>query len=169
MAAKTLASLALAVMLLAGCANQGANQGANEGANQQAAINAALAKNQACVDEVNNRPDYAALRAHSYSGPIPASALADNRRPTPEEARLVVARWDAMAPCREALQTALSSANRADQAQVLSGAFAQTTSVVARFGKGDMTWGQYAQAGQAIQTAMQAQMSGTGANSSGSR
>jgi predicted aspartyl protease len=137
-----------AAALLAGCATR------------QQGINAAYKQVDVCTKEVVSRPEYAAVRAHFHPGEIPVSALTDDRRPTPEEARLVVARWDAGAPCRQAFLAGLASspANRPDGAQVFSAAYVETASLVARFSKGGMTWGQYAHDNQAIRTAVKAQL-----------
>jgi hypothetical protein len=146
--------------LLAGCA--GMNGGGNVG---QKAIDAAFAQGGVCNMEVVNRPEYAGVRAHFHAGEIPASELTDDRRPTPEEARLVVARWDARAPCRQILLTGLASppANRPDAAQIWSAFFAEGASLNARFAKGDMTWGQFAQTNQASLTSTRAQLAGADA------
>jgi hypothetical protein len=149
------AALAVTATLLSGCA------GIDRGGNAQEAINAAFARAKVCTAEVVNRPEYAAVRAHYWPGDeIPASELADNRRPTPEEARLRVARWDAAAPCRQALLAELASApaNRPDGAQIARAVFAANASVIARSARGDMTWGQSAQAIQAILTSGHAQL-----------
>jgi hypothetical protein len=148
MSAKTLTSLTLAAMVLAGCATP------------QSGVNNAYARLGVCQRDVVNRPEYAAVRAHIYSGEIPVSALTDDQRPTPQEARLLAAHWDAAASCRQAFLAELASApaNRPDGAQIWSAAGAQNASLIARLATGDMTWGQYAQAVQALRTATKAQL-----------
>jgi len=148
---KRFAAAAIAATLIAGCANPGANR--------QAAIKNASARLSACTNEVANRPAYAAVRAHFLSE-ITASALADDRHPTPEEARLVLRRFDAEAPCREAFITAFTSPpiNRWDAAQIYSASFDRGALFDARFARGDLTWGQYAQSTQALVAAVRAQL-----------
>jgi hypothetical protein len=141
------AAAAVAVTLLAGCANSRAAG--------QAAINDVYAQDDVCEKKVANRPAYTALRAHFLAGEIPAGKLADNRHPTPEEARLRVALWAAEEPCREAFIDALASTSikRPDAAQIWSAAHAENALLVERFANRDMTWGQYAQSIQTIRTA----------------
>jgi len=148
---KRFAAAAIAATLLAGCANPGAKQ--------QAAIKNASARLSACTNEVANRPEYAVVRAH-FLREITASALADDRYPTPEEARLVLRRFDAEAPCREAFITAFASPpiNRRDAAHIYSASFDRGALFDARFARGDLTWGQYAQSTQALVTAVRAQL-----------
>jgi len=148
---KHFAAAAVAATLLAGCANPGANR--------QAAIKDAFTRLSACTDEVANRPEYAAVRAH-FLREITAGALADNRLPTPEEARLVLRRFDAEVPCRKAFITAFASPliNRRDAAQIYSASFDRGALFDARFARGDLTWGQYAQSAQALVTAVRAQL-----------
>jgi hypothetical protein len=92
MATKILASLALAATLVSGCA--GMNGGVNRGDNQ-AAIDANFAQFSACMKSVDALPEYAVLLPHTSNGQV--AELTDNRLPTPEEARLIVARADAKA------------------------------------------------------------------------
>jgi hypothetical protein len=141
------AALTSTVALLAGCATP------------QSGINNAYAQRGVCSKEVAARPEFAALASHTHSG-FPASELSDERRPTPEEARLMVARWDAGAPCRQAFLAAMAGppANRADAAQIMSTLFAQGSLLYAQFAKGNMTWGQFAQASQALNIAWGSQL-----------
>ena len=135
--------------LLAGCATQ------------QTGIDNAYAQRNVCFKTVVAQPEFAALASHIHIGPeIPASELADERLPTPEEARLAVASWDAAAPCRQAFLAAIAGppSNRPDAAQIMSALFVQGSTVYARFAKGDITWGQFAQAKQAINVAWKAQL-----------
>jgi len=153
------AAAALAVTLLAGCANSRATG--------QAAINAVYAHDDVCEKKVANQHAYDALRAHFLPGEIPAGKLTDNRRPTQEEAQLRVALWAAEEPCREAFIAALASTSikRPDAAQIWSAAHAENALLVERFANRDMTWGQYAQSIQTIRTAARIRLGAADAES----
>jgi hypothetical protein len=145
----TLVAAIAVAALLAGCTTQ------------QTGIHNAYAQRDVCSKAVIAQPEFAALASHTHIGPeIPASELADERLPTPDEARLVVARWDAAAPCRQAFLAAMAGppSNRPDAAQIMSALFAQGGMTYARFAKADMSWGQFAQARQALDIAWKAQL-----------
>jgi len=150
-AVKKLASLALAATLLAGCSGFNRN-------NEAAQISAINDKAAACRREVRDRPEIrpevAALGSHNWQGEVPASELADDRLPTPRQTRAALALWDAGAPCRQAFVAAW----KPDIGQIWSSFYAARASLVARFSKGNMTWGEYAQTVQALGIALDARL-----------
>jgi hypothetical protein len=130
-----------ALALLAGCANP--QQQANE------ATEALKAQSKACNDAIINKPEYAALLPHTFTGAPPARELADETLPTPEEARLIVRRWDERAPCRAQFLEAAARPpiNRPDIAQVFAAGYAVVAETAANFGHGQMTWAAFARTG----------------------
>jgi hypothetical protein len=85
----------------------------------------------------------ASLAPHNYKGmQPPARLLADETLPTPEEARLIVQRWDEGAPCRDQFVAAIGKPpiNRPGAAQIIAARDAAAAENVAHFGQGRMTW-----------------------------
>jgi hypothetical protein len=126
--------------VLSGCTNP--QQQAYE------ASSAASVQFNACSDAIINKPEYAALLPHTFMGAPPASELANETLPTPEEARLIMRRWDERAPCRNQAMAADAKPpiNRPDFAQISAAANAAQAENVASFGRGQMTWAAYARA-----------------------
>jgi hypothetical protein len=111
------------------------------------------------IKSVNNLPEYAALLPHTSNGEV--AELTDDRLPTPEEARLFVARADAKAPCHQSFLAAFAAPpiNRPDAAQIWSAEFTGLGQLQAQFAGRKMTWGQYAGASQSLLVAARAQLS----------
>jgi outer membrane murein-binding lipoprotein Lpp len=141
MVTKTLAIAALAATLLAGCS-------------QQARVDNAYAQRTACINASNNsNPEFVAWKA-SHANIGTSAALADERLPTPAEVGMVVATYDASAGCRQNFLFGIArTSNRPDAASVMAALYAQRDDLVARFSKGNMTWGQFNRAIADLNTA----------------
>ena len=145
MASLRLAVATAAVIALAGCAPTA----------QQ--INAAIQANKdqftACEIAVLGNPEYSSLLGHNFPAESPPAAeLANDTLPTPEQARLLVQRWNERAPCRAALVAAEAAPpiNRPDIAQISNAVWAAVGDLNARFSHGQMTWAARAREGMQI-------------------
>jgi hypothetical protein len=89
MAFKTLAAVSAGVLLLAGC-----NSGLKSDQEWTAIHNAIAAELKTCESAVINKPEYASLLPHTFwSSTVPASELANDTLPTPEEAHGPLQPW----------------------------------------------------------------------------
>jgi hypothetical protein len=148
------AALAVTATLLAGCAASGQRYAQQNWAAAQndfkARVAAAYTHFGTCNKAVNDEAVYASLAPHNYEGSPPARLLADTTLPTPEDARLILRRWDERNGCRNDLITAAGELNRPDAAQILTATFAAMAELDARFSQRHMTWGDFIRNGSAL-------------------
>jgi hypothetical protein len=135
---KVLATISTLV-LLAGCGMNQQQQAQQQAQQANAWREAVKAHFQTCNLAVNNETKYARLQPHNYPGAPPASELANETLPTPEEAHLMVARWDEDSACRAEYTTAMSQ-DAPGVAQIWNAYFAAVTETVAHFSQRHMTW-----------------------------
>jgi hypothetical protein len=97
---------------------------------------------KSCLQAVANKPEYAPLLPHTpdlATGEPSMAQLTDETVPTPDDARLFVARHDEMAPCRRQLLTTLSAV-RPDAVPTLANAMTASDQVLVQLVERKITW-----------------------------
>jgi hypothetical protein len=141
-------STALIALILAGCSTAAHRQAQQPaGATQQA-----WAQFKACAQRVIDKPEYAALQAHTVdlNSMQPTTAqLTDETIPSEQAARLFAARFDDVNPCREDFLRAVS-VPRPDLAPVLADQYTQSGAIAVLVVEQKITWAEAARRSQVL-------------------
>ena len=137
-----------ALLLLAGCATT---------AQRQVQVTAqtiqqATAAMKACVQAVQNKPEYASLLPHTpdfATGQFTMAQLTDENQPTSDDARLLAAKHDELIPCRNQFITAISKV-RPDAVPIMTAWWISNDQVLVRLIERKMTWAEAFREQQAV-------------------
>jgi hypothetical protein len=136
-------SLAVIVLILAGCSTAAHRQAQQPGW----AAQEAWAQFKTCVKSVIDEPEYAGLLVHSLDLDTmqPATGqLIDETIPSEQDARLFAARFDETNRCREELLMAVAIP-RPDLAPILADEFIQAGAIALLIVERKVTWAEAAQ------------------------
>ena len=134
-------------LILAGCSTEAGRQTQQPGATRQA-----WEQFKACAQRVIDKPEYAALQAHTVNLDTmqpTTTQLTDETIPSEEDARLFAARFDDVNSCRESFLTSVSIP-RPDLAPVLADQFTQSGAIAVLIVEQRVTWAEAARRALAL-------------------
>ena len=144
----------LAALILSGCVPTQAQLTATRAGTT---IKGAIAQYRECTSDVRKTPEFAALDAHlanPETGQFTMEQLTDKAIPTAQEAHLLASLYDDFSECRSSLKTAVGGV-RPDLVPVLTDEDRQKANIVIKLVQRQISWGDAAQAGQAVNSATQ--------------
>lgn len=122
-----------------------------------ATIKEAAAKNCVCIETMRNKQEYEPIAMHFKNletRQYTIEQLTDKSIPSPQEAHLAASLYDELAECRSSLRAAIASV-REDALPILAENERQDENIVIRIVQRQISWGEAAQAEQALTVATQ--------------